>query len=262
MKITTETLQYIFTFIFGACIGSFLNVCIYRLPAKKSIIFPPSACMKCGHKLSWWENIPIVSYIFLKAKCRKCGTSLSLQYPLVELITGLLALLLLKHFGLTLNFFIYAIFTAALIVITFIDLKHQIIPDVISLPGIVLGVFFSIFNPNISIFDSILGVVVGGGVLLAVAWGYFLITKREGMGGGDIKLLAMIGAFLGWKSIPVVIFISAAVGSIIGLIVILLNRGSRKTAIPYGPFLALGAIIYIFWGENLINLYLNLAIKA
>ena len=245
-------------FILGTCIGSFLNVCIFRIPKGKSIVFPPSSCMNCGHKLSWWENIPILSYLILRAKCRKCSSAISIQYPIVEFLTGILAFMLFQKYGLTLQFFIYFIFTSALLVITFIDLEHQIIPDIISLPGIAAGLIASIFIPAISIVDSIAGILVGGGTLLAVAWGYYLFTKREGMGGGDVKLLAMIGAFLGWKCIPLVIFLSAAAGSIIGIIIIALNHGNRRSAIPYGPFLAAGAVTYLFAGEKLMQWYINL----
>ncbi len=257
MSLSSDAIYYMIVFLAGTCIGSFLNVCIYRIPAGKSIVYPPSACMKCGHKLSWWENIPLFSYIFLRAKCRKCSASISIQYPLVEFLTGLLALLLFHKFGPTPQLFVYALFTAALIVITFIDLELQVIPDVISLPGIVFGLVASFFLPGISFIDSAAGVLLGGGILIAVAWGYYLITKREGMGGGDVKLLAMIGAFLGWKCLPVVVFLSAAAGSVTGLLIMAVNRGNRHTAIPYGPFLAAGAVAYIFFGEGLIRLYLN-----
>ncbi len=257
MDLSNELLQLIFVFLLGTCIGSFLNVCIFRIPMGKSVAFPPSSCMNCGHKISWWENIPILSYIILRARCRKCSSPISIQYPFVEFLTGGLASLLFQKFGLTPQFFIYFFFVGSLIVIAFIDLEHQIIPDIISLPGIAAGLVASLFIPEVSIVDSAAGIFLGGGTLLAVAWGYYLLTKREGMGGGDVKLLAMIGAFLGWKSIPVVIFLSAAAGSIIGLAIVALNRGNRRSAIPYGPFLAAGAVAYLFAGERIVQWYLS-----
>ncbi len=259
---TNQPILEVLFFVIGACIGSFLNVCISRLPAHRSVVVPGSACPKCGHRLSWWENIPLISYLILRGKCRSCGMDISIQYPLVEFITGLFSLSLFLKFGLSIDYLVYFCFTAALIVIIFIDLWHQIIPDVISLPGILIGFLSSLVLTNMSWFDSIAGIVAGGGSLFLVAWGYHLLTGREGMGGGDIKLLAMIGAFLGWQAIPVVIFLSAVTGSIVGIVALALRGANRHTAIPYGPFLAGGALAYLFWGKNIVNWYLNLIPKA
>jgi len=245
-------------FIFGACIGSFLNVCIYRLPLKKSIVFPGSACPKCGHKLSCFENIPIISYLFLKGRCSKCKTKISFIYPLVEILTALFALFLWIKFGLTISFFIYFIFVCALIVITFIDINYRIIPDVISLPGIVFGFISSFFLPNISWLDSLLGILLGGGILYIVTWGYYLATKKIGMGGGDIKLLAMIGSFLGWESIPFVIFISSLTGSLVGITYILIKKRGKNYKIPFGPFLAFGALVHLFFSDEILTIYYKL----
>ncbi len=249
---------WLMVFCIGLCIGSFLNVCIYRLPLRKSIVMPGSYCPKCGHRLRWWENIPVLSFLLLRARCSSCGTRISIQYPVVELLTGFLALLLWYKFGLNLSLVIYFYFTAGLIVISMIDLRHQIIPDVISLPGIVLGLLSSFVLPMLSWEDSLLGILAGGGTLYLVAWGYQLLTHREGMGGGDIKLLAMIGAFLGWKAIPMVIFLSAALGSVIGLVMILVQKKGRYMPIPYGPFLALAALVFLFWGPELNAWYLKI----
>lgn len=249
------TLIILFLFGIGACIGSFLNVCIFRLPEGQSVISPGSACTGCGHRLSWFENIPLLSFVFLKARCRACGTHISFQYPLVELSNGLFYVLLWLKFGLNVTMAIYAAFFSALLVIFFIDLKHYIIPDVISLPGIVAGLAASFFLPQITWRDSLLGIIIGGGILFLLAWVYYLFTKREGMGGGDIKLLAMIGAFLGWQSIPAVIFLSSAVGSVTGILLMLIQEKGRHHAIPYGPFLAGAATLYMFFGPEIMDWY-------
>jgi leader peptidase (prepilin peptidase)/N-methyltransferase len=220
------------------------------------VIKPGSACPKCGHKLEWWENIPILSFLFLRAKCSYCGSKISLRYPLVELLSGFLALALWNDFSFSPKFFIYFYFSACLIIIIFIDLGHRIIPDVVSLPGIAVGFLSSFLMPDLSWLDSLLGILLGGGILFLVAWGYYIITHREGMGGGDIKLLAMIGAFLGWQAIPLIIPLSALAGSVTGLIIMSTQKGDRYTAIPYGPFLAGAALIILFWGYELSNWYL------
>ena len=256
------------SFIFGAVVGSFLNVCICRLPKNESIVFPPSHCPTCDYRIPWYDNVPIISYLILRGKCRSCKARISIQYPLVELVTALLTLFLFMRFGphppyhgisSWLPFLIHFLFCSAMVVVTFIDLEHQIIPDVISLPGIVAGFIFSFFIPQIGWLNSLIGIVVGGGSLWLVASGYELLTKKEGMGGGDIKLLAMMGAFFGWKAIPFIIFVSSLVGSVIGVTVMLIRKKDAKLAIPFGPFLALGAVLYIFFGSQLIHLYLSLS---
>ena len=245
-------------FILGAVIGSFLNVCIYRIPAGKSIVSPPSACPHCGFKIRWFQNIPILSYLFLGGKCASCRASISFRYPAIETLTGLLFVLTLYNFSFSSATLVYWVFLAALVTITFIDLDHQIIPDVISLPGIVVGFVGSFFIPWLSWVDSLLGIVVGGGVLLTIAWIYEKVAKREGMGGGDIKLLAMLGSFLGWKAVLPVIFIASLVGSLIGIPLMLLQKRDTKLAIPFGPFLAFAATVYLFWGRDLVYWYLHL----
>ncbi|WP_321370698.1 prepilin peptidase [uncultured Desulfuromusa sp.] len=245
-------------FISGAVVGSFLNVCIYRIPAGKSIVSPPSACPYCNHRIAWFQNIPIVSYLILGGKCAFCKASISFRYPAVEVLTGLLFSLTLYYFSFSVATLIYWVFLAALVTITFIDLDHQIIPDVISLPGIIVGFICSFLIPWLPWFDSLLGIVIGGGILLSIAWVYEKVAKREGMGGGDIKLLAMLGAFLGWKAVLPVVFIASLVGSVIGVPLMLLQKGDTKLAIPFGPFLAFAATVYLFWGRDLVYWYLNL----
>lgn len=248
----------VFALIFGASVGSFLNVVILRLPEEDvSIVFPASRCPKCKQTLKWYDNIPIISFILLKKRCRYCSAPISWQYPLVELTMALLSLALLFKFGLSYGLPIYFIFTAALLVVIVIDFYHKIIPDVISLPGIVIGFACSFFNPVITWQQSGIGLLIGGGVLYAVAAGYYLFTKREGMGGGDIKLLAMIGAFLGWQSLPFVVFGSSILGAVVGIGAMAKQKKGGKTMIPYGPFLSIAALLYMFYRE-LIDYYLVL----
>ena len=238
-----------FVFIFGAVVGSFLNVCIFRLPAKTSIIKPLSQCPHCHHPIRFYDNIPIISFIVLRGKCRDCDGKISWRYPLVELITAVLSLLLFLQFGLTLRFLIFFIFTAVLIVITFIDLDHQIIPDVLTLPGIPIFFLLAIFVVKIPWLEALIGLLIGGGVLFAIAFVYELLTKREGMGGGDIKLLAMIGGFLGWKSLIFILLFSSFSGAIVGIAAMIIKKQDMKYAVPFGPFLSAAAVAYLFWGN-------------
>ena len=246
-----------YIFLVGLCIGSFLNVCIHRLPTGKSIVRPPSACPTCGTSIRWHDNIPVLSWIILRGRCRVCRSPISVRYPVVELITGLLALLTVARFGLQWPALIYFTFIIALLVITFIDLDHRIIPDIISLPGIPLGFLASFVLPQISWTESLIGIVSGGGILLAIAIGYQLVTGKEGMGGGDIKLLAMIGAFLGWEGVLFTIMASSLTGTVVGLMVMLRAGKGMKMAVPFGPFLAIGALLYLFVGPQIIEWYRN-----
>ncbi len=259
--------------IFGLHVGSFLNVCIYRLPRSESIVTPPSHCPKCNKKIEWFDNIPLISYILLGGKCRNCKTTISPRYFLVELLTGLLFVFLMMKFGLSFNFFIFAVFTCILIIVTFIDFDHFLIPDVLVLPGIVLGLavsvknsllvdlsplFFHVSYPLSAFLNSLTGAVLGFVSLLFIAVLGEMLFKKEAMGCGDLKLLAMLGAFLGWRNVFFTIFASSLVGSVIGIVLILLKRKGRWEYIPYGPYLALAGIISIFWGDILIAKFLNL----
>jgi leader peptidase (prepilin peptidase) / N-methyltransferase len=254
-----DFLLYVVFFIYGLCIGSFLNVCIYRIPASESLIHPGSSCPSCGTPIKFYDNIPLLSYLILLGKCRSCKTQISPRYPLVELLTGCLWLMCYLRFGLSVECFINILFVSILVVITFIDFDHRIIPDVISLPGIPLFFGLSFFFTDLGWKASLLGILVGGGSLLIVAQGYYLLTKNEGMGGGDIKLLAMIGALIGWKGVFFTIFISSAIGTIAGLIVIAITRNNLKFAVPFGPFLSLGALVYVFAGHEIIQWYYGIS---
>jgi len=248
----------VFAFAFGAVVGSFLNVCICRLPKSESVVFPASHCTRCDYLIRWYDNIPIVSYLFLRGKCRSCGEPISLQYPLVELLNGVLTLALFLRFGPGFVFAVLFVFCSALVVVTFIDLEHQIIPDLITLPGIAIGFLVSFFIPQLGWLNSLIGILAGGGSLLLIAYGYQLLTKKDGMGGGDIKLLAMMGAFFGWKAIVFIIFAASLVGSVIGVSVMLAQKKDSTLAIPFGPFLASAAVLYIFYGNKIIFWYLNM----
>jgi leader peptidase (prepilin peptidase) / N-methyltransferase len=248
----------VFAFLFGAVVGSFLNVCICRMPNEESVVSPPSHCPVCNYQIRWYDNIPLLSYLLLGGKCRGCGVKISPQYPLVELINGLLTLALFVRFGPTIAFAALFLFCSALVVITFIDIEHQIIPDEISLSGIVIGFLFSFLIPGHDWLNSLIGIILGGGSLLLVAFGYQKLTGKDGMGGGDIKLLAMMGAFLGWKAVPFIIFFSSLIGSVLGVSIMLIQKKDSKLAIPFGPYLALAAVFYIFYGPQLIKWYFAL----
>jgi leader peptidase (prepilin peptidase) / N-methyltransferase len=254
----SPVLLIIALFIFGTIIGSFLNVCIVRMPHKTSIVFPASHCPQCGTAIRFYDNIPLLSYILLTGRCRACRASISLRYFIVELLFGAMTVALFLHFGLSLVFLLCLIFTAALVIITFIDLQYQIIPDRISLPGIPLCFLSSFVLPFTTWVDSLLGIVVGGGVLYAFALGYYLLTKKEGMGGGDIKMLSMIGAFLGWQGALTSLMLAALVGSVVGIVMMAVKGKNFKYAIPFGPFLAAGAFCAMLYGERLISWYLNI----
>jgi leader peptidase (prepilin peptidase)/N-methyltransferase len=245
-------------FVFGLCIGSFLNVCIYRLPVSKSIVHPRSMCSNCGSLIAAYDNIPVLSYLWLKGRCRHCQIKISPRYPMVELLGGLFALGTYLKFGLTLEALIYYLFFAALLIVTFIDIDHRIIPNVITLPGIPICFAASFALPSITYKEALLGIFIGGGSLLLVAWVYSLITKKEGMGGGDIKLLAMMGAIVGWQGVFFTIFLASLVGTLAGLAAMLQSRKGMKLAVPFGPFLSIGSITYIFFGTPLIAWYFNL----
>ncbi len=270
---------YISAFLFGAIMGSFLNVCILRIPLGTSLISPSSRCPHCKIPIKAYDNIPILSYFLLGGRCRYCKATISMRYPLVETMMALFSVFLMLKFGLSPSFFISFILISSLVVVSFIDLDHRIIPDIISLPGIILGFLASFIKPdgqndflvrfvfktvrgalNMAALDSLLGIFIGGGILYAVAVLFYWATKKEGMGGGDIKLLAMIGAFLGWSSTLFTILVSSLIGSIVGIAIMVAKGADSKYAIPFGPFLSMGAVIYLFFGGEIIRWYLNFRI--
>jgi len=274
ITVINHFLFYTFVFIFGLLFGSFLNVCIYRLPRDESIAFPPSHCTNCSTPIKFYQNIPVISYLLLGGKCSSCKEPISVIYPAVELFTAVLVTLLFYKYGVTFETFVYVILTLSLIVISFIDLEHFIIPNVITLPGIIIGLAYNLLitdwgfflkiipgldfgnifyiAPRIPALNSFFGIIIGGGTLLLIAYLYKIIRKREGMGMGDVKLLAMLGAFLGINGVFFIILVSSLVGSVIGITLILIQRGNMKLVLPYGPFISFAAVLFLFTGPIVI----------
>ncbi len=249
---------YLIAALFGLVIGSFLNVCIYRLPRGESVVWPPSHCPACARPIAWYHNIPLLGFVVLLGRCRACRAPISWRYPLVEVANALGYVLLVGSFGVSWTSAFYGVLLSALIVVTGTDLSHRIIPNVITYPGIGLGLIGSLVVLPVGIVNSLLGVLVGGGLLWFLAWLSPYIFGKEGMGGGDIKLIAMVGAFLGWKSVLLTILIGSFVGSIVGGGLIAMNRLTRREYIPFGPFLALGAVLSLFFHEPLLAWYWGL----
>jgi leader peptidase (prepilin peptidase)/N-methyltransferase len=253
-----NTVTLILVIIVGLALGSFANVCIYRIPKKKSILFPSSFCPKCGKGIRFYDNIPILSYLILRGRCRDCGTRIPLQYPLVEFLTAALVTLAYLRFGLSWDFAARGILIIVMILTFFIDLKHRIIPDTLTLPGVALGFLMSFLVSSPSVLNSLLGIAVGGGMFYLAAVLGELLFKKESMGGGDIKLAMMLGAFLGWQNILLILLISSFLGSLIGGLALLFSKDVKQTrTIPFGPFLALGAVIAMFLGDSIISAYLR-----
>ena len=252
-----DWIQQVFVFILGCCLGSFFNVVIYRLPAKLSIVQPGSHCPRCSRPIAFYDNIPLISYLILMGKCRHCRAPISFRYPLVEALTGTIALLLFQQYGFSMQLLGESIFVSLLILIAFIDLDTFTIPNILSLPGIAAGLAFSFLTPRLSWQDSLLGILLGGGFLYAVAVAYQFFRRQEGLGGGDIKLLAMIGAFLGSAGVLFTIMLASVVGAMAGIAVMRRTRAGLTAMVPFGPFLSLGAICYLVWGQSLVHWYVS-----
>ena len=239
---------------FGLLIGSFLNAVIHRVPRKQSIVSPGSQCPSCGYALRWYDNIPVLSYVMLGGRCRRCRKPISIRYPIVELITAVVFVAHYFVFGWTPLLAVRLLFAASLVALFAIDLEHHLLPDVITLPGIVVGLVASVFLPP-GLVESLIGMLIGGGVLWLIGEAYFRYSGEEGMGGGDVKMLAMIGAFLGWKLVLVTLVMSSVAGSVLGLAIIAIKRGSMKYALPFGTFLALGALAASLIGDQIVTWY-------
>ena len=240
--------------LLGLCIGSFLNVCAYRLPLGESVVHPRSRCTSCGRMLSWFDNLPVVSWAALRGRCRTCGKPVSWMYPAVEIVTALVFAITYLTYGLTLLSVVRVLFACALIVLFVTDLQHKILPNVITLPGIVIGFACSVFLPPGWV-SSVIGILVGGGVLFAIAEAYYRVRGQEGLGMGDVKLLAMIGAFLGWKLVLLTLVFASFTGSLAGGMLIASGKGSMKYALPFGTFLAVGALLAATWGDPIADWY-------
>jgi len=254
--------------ITGLIFGSFMNVLIYRLPYGKSVVWPGSSCPRCGYKIKFYENIPVLSYIFLKGRCANCKCRISFRYPFVEITTGVLFFLVYTYFGLTLLTFKMLVFVFLLLTIAFtdyftsLDSEHfecGVIPVILTRGGILLGIVLSfLVKPEIlTIVNSLLGAVVGGFIIWFPGYVYKLITKKEGMGAGDVELFGMIGAFLGYKPMFIILFLSSIVGALIGALIIFIKK-DKNFPIPFGPFISLATLVYIFYGDRLVRGYLNI----
>lgn len=250
-------MEYILVFIFGTVIGSFLNVCIYRLPLGKSIVGPRSFCPACMKPIKWFDNVPLISFIVLRRRCRSCGTPIPVRYFLVEMVTALIGVALLYYFALTPKFFVYWFFSCALITIVAIDIEHQEIPDIISIPGIIIGLLLMTLlrldgaeSYLKSFFNSLFGILAGGGSMFLLGVAGELIFRKEALGGGDVKLMGMIGAFLGWKLVLLTFFMAPVLGAGVGLF---MKIRFRREVIAYGPYLSLGALISLLYGDRILN---------
>ena len=276
---TPSILFGILAFLFGLIIGSFLNVCILRIPSGKSIVMPASACPKCGDPIRPYDNIPVLSYLILRGKCRKCKTPISPMYPLVEFLTGLLFLACYAVFGLTIEALKWAIFSAVMIVLVFTDLRERLLPDVVNYTGLALGLALSFFTkptdgsalwlanhifefpppaPVLSFADALIGTALGSGLLWLVSEAYFRLRGREGMGLGDVKMMLMAGAFLGVKRTLLTILVGSVLGSVLGLAVILARRQDADYELPFGTFLGMAALLVVFFGTPVVNWYQSL----
>jgi leader peptidase (prepilin peptidase)/N-methyltransferase len=242
--------------LFGLIVGSFLNVCIYRLPRKMSVVWPASRCAECGRPLAWYENIPIASYTVLRGRCRTCGTRISVRYPIVEAITGGIFLWHWYVWGLQPILIPKLLFACALIVLFAIDLEHQLLPNVITLPGIVIGLACSLVWPP-GIIASLEGIALGGGILWLIAEVWLRLRGVEAMGFGDVKMLAMVGAFLGIKLVALTFVLASLIGGVVGAILIVSRRGGMATAVPFGTMLAAAALVASLYGDTLVTWYLS-----
>jgi len=259
-----EILIGILIFILGLIIGSFLNVCIYRLPLGKSIVTSPSACPACGERLRPWDLVPLFSYLFLGGKCRYCKAGISVQYPLVEALCGMLYALLYIRFGLVWPLLVYMALVSLLIVISAVDIGHMEIPNGLIIAGLVIGaaqLAASLFTPYFGVWYSyVIGFFAGGLPLLLIALFCAYVLKKDAMGGGDIKLMAFAGLIIGWRLVITSYLIGVIAGAIVGVALMSLGKRKRSDAIPFGPFLSLGVIISVFFGDAIINWYLGLVL--
>jgi leader peptidase (prepilin peptidase)/N-methyltransferase len=245
-------------FVLGVIIGSFLNVVIYRLPRHQKMAFDRSRCPQCRQQLRWYHNVPLLSYLLLRGRCAFCGCRIAIRYPIVEVLNGLIYAYLLWHLGLTVELAAFALLSSALVAIFFIDLDFQIIPDVITLPGLLIGLLLSLLPGGIGIIDALIGAAAGGGSLYLIALLGDWLFKKESMGGGDIKMAAMLGAFLGWEKVLLVFIMSAVIGLVVSVaLMVFSSRLRRERIIPFGPFLAAAAFISVLYGDAIIAFYLS-----
>jgi len=243
---------------FGLAWGSFLNVVIYRLPLRMSLFKPSSSCPHCKEKIKFYDNIPVLSFLLLRGKCRYCKGRISLRYPLVELLTAVCFLLLYSQHSLSFFFFASCIFACALIALGFIDFYHQILPDEITLPGLLLALIYSLFRTDLNLRQALIGAVAGAGFLLFIYVAYYLLRKKEGLGLGDVTMMLLIGAYLGWRQAFFTLILASFVGALVGIFFIFYRKKDFQYSLPFGTFLALAAFAALLWGERIINAYLSL----
>ena len=279
----TQPIFFVFTMtLLGMCIGSFLNVVIYRLPKmmeqdwheqccdlleiknenvteqqRVNLIFPGSSCPACEHKITALENIPVISYLFLRGRCSSCKIKISLQYPIIEMFTGIATAYIAWHFGFTLQTLFAVLLTWALICLSIIDLEHSLLPDNITLPFLWLGLACNIFGIFTDIYSSLIGAMLGYSVLWIIFMSFKIVTGKEGMGYGDFKLLSLLGAWFGWQYLPLVILLSSIAASLIGIAMIIFRGREKSAAFPFGPYLAITGWVTLIWGEELVGIYLN-----
>lgn len=258
---TLEIYRIVVGFLFGTIFGSFLNAVIYRLPLGESIL-RPSQCPECDHAIRWYHNVPVLGWATLRGRCPDCGARISARYPFVELLGGVILAGAIASWGLSVSTLSVTLFAYIMIVLAFIDVDHRILPNLITLPGTALGLALSFFDPRVAWTDAFLGAFLGGGLLYAVAWAYLKARGREGMGMGDVKMMLLVGAFLGWRGALMTIFLGSLIGSVIGVALIRFASKEWEYALPFGAFLAAAAIIASFWGSELLDWYLRLTLPA
>lgn len=280
---STPWLFYLTVLLFSICVGSFLNVVAYRLPAmmerdwkiecheyleleapkiedrlaSMNLATPASACPHCAHQLHFWENIPVISYLFLQGKCSSCGTGISMQYPVVELVTGISSLVVAYTFGVSIQTLATLFFTWTIIALTLIDLKKQLLPDSITLPLLWAGIILGFYNVFTDLSSSVIGAIAGYLILWSVYQLFKLLTKKEGMGFGDFKLLAALGAWVGYSYLPQIILISSVVGSVAGVAMLIIGKTKQQQPIPFGPYLAIAGWVALLWGETINTVYMS-----
>lgn len=255
----------VYALLLGLVTGSYLNVVIYRLPRELSTVLPRSRCPACGSQIRAWDNIPVLSWFLLRGRCRDCRAKISLRYPFIEALTGALFVASVERFGLSFDALVAALFCCLMITLAMIDIDHFLLLDRITLPGVVVGIVAQLWlsggflSPWPGLWGGLIGAAVGGGILLAAYGGWWLLRREEGLGLGDVKMLAMMGAFLGWRGVLVSLLVSSLAGSLFGLTMLAVGRGSLRTKIPFGAFLAVGGLVALFFGPALIALYLESA---
>jgi len=242
----------------GLAWGSFLNVVIYRVPLRLSLVHPPSSCPSCKTRIKFYDNIPAVSYLVLRGRCRYCGQKIPFTYFLVELLTPTVFLVLYGKYALSLQFFAACLFSSLLIALGLIDYYHKILPDRITFPGIVLSLAYSFFRPDLTFWKSVIGAAVGAGFLLFIYGTYYLVRKKEGLGMGDVTMMLLVGAFLGWQKTLLTLILASFAGALVGISLVLIKKKNLQYSLPYGTFLAPAAWVALVWGDRIVSAYLSL----